>query len=126
MSTADYSSYIGQKFHHLQIINFIYNKDNVPHKRYLFECKCDCGRTCFKKCNDVIHYKVQTCADKECEYNIFSHSCVRNKYTQYINQKINHLTILDITYNYNDKNIHRTKFKCKCDCGNIVNLDIHS
>jgi len=122
-----YLTYIGQKINHLTILDFIYNKDHPQkHLRYQFKTKCDCGYEDIKKCNSVIKNKIQTCGQYTCPFRVNSTTTAIEQYKIYIGQKINHLTILDIIYDKDDRTAYRYKFKCKCDCGFETNLVINS
>lgn len=126
-SINNYRQYIKQKINHLTILDFIYTPNHPKkHLKYQFKVQCDCGFIDLKKCNAIINNKIQTCGRYECPFRINSSSAAIEKYKTYIGQKINHLTIIDVFYDYNDNNNHRFKFKVKCDCGFENLLDIHS
>jgi len=114
-----YKEYVGQKINHLTIIDFIYNENTEAHKRYQFRCECDCGNVTIKKCNSLVNDKIQTCGEPDCELGkgkLIIDAIV--KYKEYIGQKFNHLTIIDVVYDKTAKTTYRYQFRCKCDCGN--------
>ena len=122
-----YKSYIGQKFNHLTIIDFIYTPNHPQkHLKYQFKVKCDCGFEDIKKCNSIINGQISTCGQYNCPYKINSNCFTIEKYKPYIGQKINHLTILDIVYDKDEKSSYKYKFKVKCDCGFENELVINS
>jgi len=109
-----YKQYIGQKFNHLTILEYVYNKEKGYHKHY-FKCKCDCGNECVKKAYFIIDNSIKHCG-LNCGFNLTNRTI--DKYKQYIGQKFGHLTILDSFYDQNEKTNYKHKCKCKCDCGN--------
>lgn len=117
----DYESHIGEKFGHLTILNFFIDeteKYNSAKRKY--KCQCDCGQITNKRCNDVLRGATKSCATQTCKFNPRSSVNPINKYKQYINQKINHLTILDFRYVPNaENNWDRYQFQVQCDCGFI-------
>jgi hypothetical protein len=124
---TNYSIYIGQKFNHLQILDFIHTPDHPQrHLRYQFKIRCDCGFEDTKKCNSIINNKIQTCGQYSCSYIMNSPIIAIDKYKKYIGQKINHLTIIDVIYDKDERTAYRYKFKCKCDCGFESNIVISS
>lgn len=48
----------GQRFGKLVAVKSIYNKEK---KITLWECKCDCGNTCFVRANRLVHNRTKSC-----------------------------------------------------------------
>ena len=113
-----YEQYIGQKFNHLTILEYIYNPEDKRYQyKHLFKCKCDCGNECIKKVYSIIDNSIKTCAKLNCKFNKTNR--LITKYKECVGQKFNHLTILEYFYDENEKyGQFRYKFKCICDCGN--------
>ncbi len=100
--------YIGQKFGHLTIINYIPREiKNGKKERLKVECICDCGKRCVKVFKEIRSGNTKGCGcriDRNKEY-----------YDSLIGKKFNHLTILEIVGSNKDK---KKLARCLCDCGN--------
>lgn len=49
---------------------------------------------------------------------------MKSKYEQYVGQKFNRLTVLGVEKEYGTN--HKSKFRCKCDCGKEILSDAYS
>ena len=95
----------GQKFGKLTAIRI----DNTHHKRpeKYWLCKCDCGKEIFSSSYNLTHNHIKSCG------------CLRNP--DLTGKKLNKLTVINYT-NKRDKRGNRI-WLCKCDCGNIKEVN---
>lgn len=81
-------------------------KDKNEKRKWLFKCKC--GNTSLSVMGDVVFGKAQSCG------------CVsKNGFINLKGQHLGRLTVLE----YTGKD---SKWKCKCDCGNIIIMNSES
>lgn len=101
-----YSSYIGEKFGLLSIIDYL------KIGKGFFTCKCDCGNVKEVRCDHVLGGRTISCgcqANKEC-------------FRDLTGLKFNKLSVLKIAY----KNVYTVYWLCKCDCGNTTIVNSHN
>jgi len=106
---------INKTFHNLKCLSF--HHQNKKGRRY-FNCICLlCGKTCIISISSL-HGKTKSCGClKGQNLKNMREKRFKLKRKMYINQKFNHLLILDIF-----KKDGCYIAKCKCDCGNIKNM----
>lgn len=94
-----------ESFDHFEKIN---NKNN-----YFYKCKCDCGNETIVS---RIHLTGKTSLIKSC-------GCTRHikNLNDIVGNKYGLLTVL--SYSFYNKIEKTHYYKCKCDCGNIINID---
>lgn len=98
----------GQKFHQLTVI-----KDSgkrTPSRSVVWVCQCECGKIIEVSGNDL--KRKDNKAKKDC--GDFLH---RTSQGNLIGKKINHFFIEGLLP-YNKETQQKTKWICKCDCGN--------
>lgn len=101
---------IGQEFERLTVIDKVIDKEKNNQLKWL--CKCSCGNTVIATKQDLISGHLKSCG------------CLKKEKTQQLNfkdltnQKFGKLLALEY--------INNSKWKCKCDCGNIKNIDSYS
>lgn len=99
----------GQKFGRLTVQRFV--EINKNHKS-VWHCKCDCGNECNVIGANLVNQTTQSCG------------CLHKEKLQQMSlqdltgKQFGYLTVLNWVYDTN-KNI---KWRCKCICGNIVEL----
>ena len=78
----------------------------------LWECECECGNICYVTSVDLKHDRVKSCG------------CLvhRPKYEDLTNQRFGRLTVIEECGMGNNRN---HIWKCKCDCGNYVNVEAY-
>ena len=92
----------------------IFNNDKIIVK---WHCKCDCGNE-----KDILMSSLTSGKTKSC-------GCLRKETTSKLrfndltNQKFGRLTVL---YKIENDNNKHTKWHCKCDCGNEVDVSVDS
>ena len=95
----------GQRYGKLVVIG---RSEEKSGEKILWDCKCDCGNLC-KKTKDVLMKPTKRL--KACS--------IRCSSSIPIGTKIGKLTVLELIAEEGQE----TKYKCKCDCGNIVTVD---
>lgn len=93
---------VGKKFNFLTILSTC----KIDKRDYCY-CVCDCGKTKYIKTYSIITGYTKSCGHLSVVYN--------NK-LNLIGQKFGRLLVLG----YSSQKHRQTKFKCICDCGNIV------
>jgi len=88
----------GRKFNMLTVISRYGQKCPV-----LWRCLCDCGNKCIVTGNNIKSGTTKSCG------------CMRQKLKNVSGQKFGSLTLIEYIYGEH-------KWKCKCDCGNFVNI----
>lgn len=102
----------GMRFGRITVIKFV--PDNTKRSSWL--CKCDCGNFKVIRAHNLVSGTTNSCGCLAKELLQESHD--KRSYihkSEYLNKKINNLTILEIKKGHNC-----TLCVCKCDCGNIV------
>jgi len=95
-----------QKFSKLTVLEPTEKRDR---KSIIWKCKCDCGTECFVSARDLVQGEVASCRHGDC---IRIHD--------FTNKRFGYLTALEPTEKrYMNGAII---WKCKCDCGNIVEV----
>lgn len=95
----------GQRYGKLTVLS-LYSKDSKGNTKWL--CKCDCGNELV-----CIGYDIKRGRQIACK------ECTLHK-KELIGQKRNHLTVID--YLGSDKRYKKVKLKCRCDCGNEIEV----
>ena len=105
----------GQRFRRLTVIERDWNKGNK--KGSYWHCKCDCGNE-----TDVTSQGLKSGHTKSC-------GCIPTKpkgsgLIDLVEKRFGKLTVIkrdeDYTYETNGKIINAPRWKCICDCGNVV------
>lgn len=105
-------SLIGQKFGKLTIIDFTLAERN----RQKYICECECGTVIIVDPNKLHNGKSKSCGCAKTN--------AYEKYKNYIGQKINKWTVINLVPP-NDKN--KVWFaKCICECGTEKNINIYN
>lgn len=102
-------SLIGQRFGKLEVIEFARRSES---NKLVYRCRCDCGTEI-----EVIgqHLKNGNTKSCGCYRKQVNTSCLTKEET---GNKYGHLTVLE--YDYSQDNC--AKWKCQCDCGNIISV----
>ena len=108
---------IGEKINGLLILSLDEVKNNKLKKErreglrtnapVYYLCRCDCGNIISLTKPKILKRKIQGC-----------NKCNQINFNQYIGKKINNWYIMNYLGNY--------KFKCKCDCGNIEDVNCYN
>lgn len=107
------SETIGKKFGKLTCMEYSHKEYGVGH---FFKFKCDCGNEIIRNISRVRTGKINSCG------------CLRKEnareavFQDLTGKRFNYLTVIE----YIGRNNGRTMWKCKCDCGNEVNVDSNS
>lgn len=100
---------IGERYGRLIVLKEI--EPNIYPRKFL--CKCDCGK------------EIETLMSSLRNGNTLSCGCLQRErahkanFTDISNQKFERLTVLERVDNYRERYV---VWKCKCECGNIVNV----
>lgn len=106
---------IGQNFDDLTVTNITEDRDSTG--SIIWECQCKCGNKCYKS-TSYLHRNIY-------------HSCGcygKNQITNLnkknlIGQRFGKLVVLEET---SERKWETIVWKCKCDCGNIINVPTNS
>lgn len=101
---------IGRRFENLIVVGQEKSKDN----RTMWDCRCDCGNHCICSSHSLIQGEKTHCGCKSFE----KHSSVRKKAIP-SGERFGNLTVL---YEIPERRNKKIYYKCKCDCGNIVDV----
>lgn len=104
--SCDRFELIGKKFGKLTVLEYMPNYSH-KHGNY-FKCKCDCGDIVVKPNNQLT--EQSSCG-----------SCIER---ELIGNKYGYLTVIAYAGIMGSKGLRH--FKCKCDCGNEVTVDVYS
>ena len=80
--------------------------------RDIWECRCDCGNTCYVRMSNLKSGHTRSCGCLRREMN-------KAKMQDLTGQRFGKLTVLGIE---NQKSGSHPLWKCQCDCGNIVEV----
>ena len=97
----------GQKFGKLTVIERLPRYKN---NKTFYNCLCECGNEKIVSGSNLITGNVKSCGCISKER--------KDRRRDYTGQKFGRLTVLEMIYNYQNKN--KTYAKCQCDCGNIT------
>lgn len=113
--TLNEEDYIGKKYNHLTVIRKTDEKQNGV---YLWEFRCDCGNFCKKRLTFVKNGNTKSCG------------CMKSKGLIEYNNKNRSIKIGDVFGKLTvleeaglrpySQGHNRMWYKCKCECGNIV------
>lgn len=106
-------SYVGKKYNSLTIIKEIGDGRVIA--------KCDCGNTIEAKKYNIILGQKKYCGDKECPHKSIKQRVINN-INNLIGKKFNNLTVLEEISFIDDKGRNKKKLRCKCDCGNTIDI----
>ena len=115
-------NYIGRKFYYLTAIGP--TNERSKSGLVLWEFKCDCGKICKKPISYVINGNTKSCGCKKSsglvKYNL--EQSEQNKIK--IGTVFGKLTVIeDLGFkNYYNNNKRRRAYKCRCECGNIIEV----
>lgn len=98
-----YSKIQGQRFGKLIAIK---PTDERRDRKIIWECLCDCGKTCYIRSSCLISGHTKSCGCLTPENN-------KKRVQDLIGQKFNKLTVIEKVEN--EKN--ETRWKCQCECG---------
>lgn len=113
---------IGKRFSNLTVLEELETKN----RRRQFKCKCDCGNECIVELSNLNKGRQKSCG------------CTRNKNAVEGKQKkaqltdpqqgdkFGKLTVVGKEIILDKKNINRTYFNCKCECGRISRVSKRS
>lgn len=105
---------LGYNFNNLTIIEYLGQIDNTNHCFY--KCKCKCGKIIKIRTQQINVQKSCGCIKPKTN----PHKYIgKHKYP--LGYKFNKLTIIEYCGNL-DKKYHHCFYKCKCECGRIVNI----
>jgi hypothetical protein len=111
---------INQRFGRLTVMHQAENKINKNNISLVqWFCKCDCGNEIILDTGKLISGNTKSCG---C---LFKEKCnmVRNNI---IGNRYGKLVVINRDKNTNYENSRAIKYKCKCDCGNIVSIPYSS
>ena len=105
----------GQRFGLLTVL-----KLNKSEKGILtWDCVCDCGKHRIVSSNTLKHTPNISCGCNNRKTKEINGIKVGEKFKDITGQKFNHLTVVELESNLNQKAI----WKCQCDCGNFKNVN---
>lgn len=102
---------LGQKFGRLVVIEKTAKRDKQ--RCVIWKCKCDCGNEALISSVNLRRGKTKSCG---C-YNREISSLVNTK--DLLGQRFGRLTVIERT---NKRQARNVVWKCKCDCGNIIEV----
>lgn len=106
---ASFKDLTGKRFGRLTVVK---RADVQGSERVLWECLCDCGRTCFVQSSLLSVGKTKSCGCLRTELN---QSIKKNL----IGKKFGRLTVLSLC----DRKVgERTRWRCLCECGKEVDV----
>ncbi|BDA71589.1 hypothetical protein CAL7716_057550 [Calothrix sp. PCC 7716] len=105
-----FKDYTGQKFGHLECISISTLKR--VHGATYWKCKCDCGQIIETQIGNVVNGITKSCG------------CLKLAFKDYTGQKFGRLECISLSTpaRINGK----TFWKCKCDCGKVINASTAS
>ena len=108
------NDYVGKRFGHLVLIS------NVPYKNKhnatVYECRCDCGNTCYKRMTVLVTGHDKTCG--KCKLAFVDRKKTGNYTKDISGQKYGKLTAIKIV---GEDKYGRKKWLFECECGrNII------
>lgn len=100
---------IGNKYGLLTVIS---ETNQRRRNSVLWECQCECGNICYVTSVDLVHNRVNSCG------------CLihKPKYEDLTGQRFGKLVVIEECGISNKRN---QIWKCKCDCGNFVNVEAY-
>lgn len=102
---------VGKRFGKLLVIE---RAGSDKHKQAVWKCICDCGKEVF-----VTSRRLTTGNTKSCGCLIAPESLV--------GQKFGRLTVIELAESrYTARDAPVVRWKCRCDCGNVVEVDGHN
>ncbi|MEE0800422.1 MAG: AP2 domain-containing protein [Gemmiger sp.] len=78
----------------------------TPDGDVIWRCRCGCGNVVEVSSRDLLRGRKQDCG------------CGLNRSMEWIGRRFGSLTVL----NYAGKKNHRTYWRCRCDCGNVLDV----
>lgn len=119
------SEFIGKKFNYLTVLEITDKKDSQG--LILAKCQCNCGKIIYKPLARIKSSRIKSCGclrAKKCrEKNI------ANGRSLVIGEKFGNLTVVeDLGYNYrsNSRGDHIRWCRCRCDCGNYLEVSCNN
>lgn len=117
----------GYRFGNLSFIKRIEDKVSASGKRYIqYLCKCDCGAFVEVLKDNLLKGATTRCKQckterlKECSFERGNDSDVP------IGTRFGNLVYLEKVYHKDKQGVNVQYYKCKCDCGNVVDINKHS
>lgn len=105
--SKDFTQYIGKKINHWTILDYIKGK-------YKFKCRCDCGTV-----KDVNCYNLINEQSKDCGCGRSKKVSERMSINSLVGQTFGKLTVIE---EIGKNKYGKTICKCKCECGNEINV----
>ncbi len=106
--------YIGNQYYSLSVLDVIRNESDVV----CFVCKCECGNIVNIPYRQVLRGCKKSCG---CRSNVATRISIDSLKDEYIGKVYNKLTVVDV-FRKTCNNHHVIMFKCKCECGSIVDI----
>ena len=111
-------SLIGQKFNYLEVID----GPIVKNKKTYWKCRCDCGKEKEIRSDGLKSGSTKSCG---CYKNsVLIQSNIQRQTLDLTNQNFGKLTALYATEKRSSDG--RVIWKCRCSCGNYIDVDTHS
>ena len=117
----------GYRFGNLSFIKRIEDKVSASGKHYIqYLCKCDCGAFVEVLKDNLLKGATTRCKQckterlKECSFERGNDSDVP------IGTRFGNLVYLEKVYHKDKQGVNVQYYKCKCDCGNVVDINKHS
>lgn len=104
---------VGDKYFLLTVLK----EDHRNDKKVWYLCKCECGNIKIVSDSNLRNGSVKSCGCLKIKNRI-------KKAKELIGKKFNRLTVMEISNKKGKKN--KTLYKCKCECGNIIEVDGYS
>lgn len=118
-----YISYINHQFGNLKVIDFHRIQNGTKAVPY-FKCECTCGNIVDVTCDHVLGGNTRSCG---CLRHIHSKKQQPDQETlSHIGETYNYLTIIEGFRKEDSGGKMRDFYRCKCKCGNIVDIKAYS
>ena len=121
-SAIHFENLIGQKYGRLTVLQKDDTAINSSETKWI--CLCECGNLCSVTTSLLKRGHTKSCGCYLAELRQNFRNLIDNSKTRFqdlTGQKFGKLTVIELYKDHNQTNqIYRTKWKCKCDCGNEV------
>lgn len=105
----------GKRFGKLTVIKSTYRPDKPKTK--VWQCQCDCGNMSYPTAHKLISGQARSCG---C---MIKETASKKHIKDLIGQKFGRLSVIERAEPwYTPKGVPQVRYRCKCDCGNIVEV----
>lgn len=101
---------IGEKFNYLTVVEMLDIRSKNRQK--IYKCLCDCGNYINVRSSDLKTGNTKSCG-------CYNKKLVHDRHIDITGQRFGNLTVIEI----GEGNVNGVLYwKCRCDCGNVVNV----